>query len=110
MDAGWIYNLNLIALTGNIRKHHAYSVPTALLVEISPIWFCLIRKEFEEYEISSLSCFFSCYVVGSFIHQQRVFVVGWLLFPLREDVWVLYIQFFSLSLSSPTLVMYDLQV
>jgi len=33
MDAGWIYNLNLIALTGNIRKHLACSVQTAFLVE-----------------------------------------------------------------------------
>jgi hypothetical protein len=75
MDAGWIYNLNLIALTRNIRKHLACPVPTALLVESSSFWVRLIGKEFEVYEISSLSSFFSCYVVGSFIHQQRVFVM-----------------------------------
>jgi hypothetical protein len=33
MNAGWIYNLNLIVLTGNIRKHLTCSVQTAFLVE-----------------------------------------------------------------------------
>jgi len=70
-----------------------------LLVEISPVWFRLIRKELEEYEISSLSCFFSCYVLGSFIHQQTVFVMVFVclfLFPLREGVWVFFRFFFLL--------------
>jgi hypothetical protein len=58
-----------------------------------------IRKELKEYEISSLSCFFSCYVLDSFIHQQRVFVMLFVclfLFPLRGGVWVIYIRLFQI--------------